>query len=521
MDAKPATITSGAHESVEKAIGEIRAHCDQCITFCTGTHELKDFYSIEADLKKHVFYFGCLFLKLYLLVAQQRLNYTKWLESGLYYLKSKPSGRTIKTFFGEVRYWRNYLVRKGEHGGGFFPLDIALGLTRDGFSPLVIKLVTKLATRMSFGSSVLLFKCFCSWTPSSEAIEHLVIGLGRQASAYMEVAHCVEDDGEVLIIECDGKATPTATEEELSKRRKKRKCKKKGCNCQRHRGQAKRKGRKRPRRKKGDKSKNGRSTTIIVMYTLKRGPDGLLHGPINKKVWASYAPRKVMFAWARRQATRRGFPPDTDKRIHIAVDGERCLKDGLAELFPEATFTLDIRHVEEKIWKIGRAFYKEGSKELESWVETKRTFLYEGCASDLVSDLKDMKNKLSSRAKRDKHKREILKEVINYMDRRLDMMNYKNYIEEDLPVASGIVEGAARYVVGERMDCSGMRWIPGRAEALLHLRCIELNEDWDKFFGWVYERWKVKLRGNEKVIIRSNKPIDLTSYSTSAIPYGV
>ena len=355
MDAKSVPMTSGAPESIEEAISEIRAYCEKCIAFCTATHEIKDFYSIEADLKKHLFYFGCLFLKLYLLLAQQRLNYTKWLESGLYYLKSKPSGRTIKTFFGEVRYWRNYLVRKGEHGGGFFPLDIALGLTRDGFSPLVIKLVGKLATRMSFGSSVLLFKCFCSWAPSSEAIEHLVIGLGRQASAYMEVAHCSEGDGEVLIIECDGKATPTATEEELSKRRKKRKCKKKGCNCQRHRGQAKRKGRKRPRRKKGDKSKNGRSTTIVVMYTLKRGPDGLLHGPINKKVWASYAPRKVMFAWARRQATRRGFAPGTDKRIHIAVDGEKCLKNGLSELFPEATFTLDIRHVEEKIWKITKA----------------------------------------------------------------------------------------------------------------------------------------------------------------------
>jgi hypothetical protein len=228
-----------------------------------------------------------------------------------------------------------------------------------------------------------------------------------------------------------------------------------------------------------------------------------------------------MLAWARRQATRRGFPLGTDKRIHIAVDGEKCLKDGLSELFPDATFTLDIRHVEEKIWKIGRAFYTEGSQELDSWVETKRTFLYEGCASDLVSDLKDMKNKLSSRAKRDKHKREILEEVINYMERRLEMMNYKKYIEEDLPIASGVVEGAARYVVGERMDCSGMRWIPGRAEALLHLRCIELNEDWDKFFGWAYERWKVKLRGNEKVIIRSNKPIDLTSYSTSIILHGV
>lgn len=54
------------------------------------------------------------------------------------------------------------------------------------------------------------------------------------------------------------------------------------------------------------------------------------------------------------------------------------MKDGLSELFPEATFTLDIRRVEEKIWKIGRAFYKEGSKELESWVETKELFYTKG-----------------------------------------------------------------------------------------------------------------------------------------------
>ena len=43
----------------------------------------------------------------------------------------------------------------------------------------------------------------------------------------------------------------------------------------------------------------------------------------------------------------------------------------------------------------------------------------------------------------------------------------KNYIENDLPIATGIVEGAVRYVIGERIDCSGMRWIPKRAEALL------------------------------------------------------
>ena len=68
-------------------------------------------------------------------------------------------------------------------------------------------------------------------------------------------------------------------------------------------------------------------------------------------------PRKVMVAWARRQATKRGFPPGTDQRIHIVVDGETCLYDGLAVLFPQATFALDIRHVEERLWKVGRTLH--------------------------------------------------------------------------------------------------------------------------------------------------------------------
>ena len=96
------------------------------------------------------------------------------------------------------------------------------------------------------------------------------------------------------------------------------------------RGQAKRacRGQKR-RRKPGEKSKHGRRITLVVMYTLKRGDEGRLHGPINKQVGGSYAPRKVRLAWARRQATQRGFPPGTDKRIHLVVDGETCLYDGL------------------------------------------------------------------------------------------------------------------------------------------------------------------------------------------------
>lgn len=396
------------------------------------------------------------------------------------------------------------MVRTG--GGGFYPVDARIGLTGDGFSPLVMSLVTRLATRVSFSASVLLFRCFYGWAPSSEAIQLLSLGMGKDSVAYMEHAQAPIDDGDILIIEVDGKATPTATEAELKKRRGKRHPKPHACGCTRHRGQAKRANRgKKKRRKPGEKSKNGRSITLVVMYTLKRGEEGRLHGPVNKRVWGSYAPRRVMLAWAREQATKRGFAPGTDKRIHLVVDGEICLYQGLAVLFPQAPFALDIRHVEEKRWKVGRVLYGPEPAGVEAWVEDQKERLYTGRAAELVTGLKALKLTLSTRAKRDAAKREALSGLIGYLHKRLSMMAYQDLIEADMVIASGIVEGAARYVVGERLDCSGMRWIPERAEALLHLRCIELNGERERFFAWSYQRWRDQMQSGERVLIRTDQ----------------
>lgn len=499
--------------SVDDIKHGIREKVENIIHFCITDQKSDTFFCFEKNLQIQIFQLACMFFQLFLMSYHERLDYSRWLTSGQYF-KGSFVPRTIKTIFGEVRYWRYYLFKKDKKGGGFYPLDVEIGLTRDGFTPLVMNLATKLATRVSFGVSVLLFKSFCRWSPSSESIESLVLGMGRDSAAYMEQIEGWVDDGEILVIEVDGKATPTAKAEELKKRRGKRK-EKKSC-CKRHRNKSKRQNRgKKHRRKKGDKSKNGRSITLVVMYTLQRGEDGKLHGPINKKVWGSYAPRKVMIEWARAQANRRGFTPESGKRIHIAIDGEKCLYDGLSKYFPDATFALDIRHLEEKIWKVGHHFHKEGSDELAEWVEEKVELLYTGRASKLVEELKKLKIKLSARAKRDQDKRKAVDQLIKYMEPRLNMMNYQQFIDEDLVIATGIAEGAVRYVIGERMDCSGMRWIPERAEALLRLRCIELNGDWDRFFEWGYQQWIERMRQGEKVIIRQEKPDHLPSLKSS------
>ena len=166
---------------------------------------------------------------------------------------------------------------------------------------------------------------------------------------------------------------------------------------------------------------------------------------------------------------------------------------------------MDIRHLEERLWKVGRVLHGPSPDAVAHWVEDQRELLYSGRAAQLVTGLKALKLTLSARAKRDAAKREALRELIGYLEKRLSMMAYQALIEADLVIASGIVEGAARDVVGERLDGSGMRWIPERAEALLHLRCIELNGEWERFFTWSSQRWMERMRTGHRVVLRTNQ----------------
>src|SRR4051794_32350040 len=247
----------------------------------------------------------------------------------------------------------------------------------------------------------------------------------RLARTLLKSGTISEGEGEVLVIEIDGKAAPTATEQELTRRRGRRALHERGCKCQRHRGRSKRerRGRKK-RRKKGDKSKNGRSATLVVMYTLRRGEDGRLHGPLNKKVFGTFGSRRSALEWARAQATRRGFPPGTTKTVQIVVDGETCLGQRLRRLFRDAILTLDIRHAQEKLWEVGRLFHPEGSPELSRWVEDLEELLYQGYIRTLLERLEQEFRSVSVRGPGTKKKRTVLKKVIGYLEARVKLMDY-------------------------------------------------------------------------------------------------
>lgn len=492
------------------ARAEAQAAFDQVRDFCETSDDT--FGRFEKQLFVLMAALGVCLIRLFLSARRERFDVQPLLEDGTYRLSDAHARRTLKTAYGEVSYDRPYVIAR-EGGSGFFPLDAKLGLTNDRLSPWVMQWVARLATRMSFAASRMVCQAVLNWSPATETIEQVVLGLGRYAAPFVAQLQAPAGDGDVLVIEMDGKCPPTATEEELAKRRGKRRPpheKSCPCGCQRHRGQAKRRARgSKKRRKKGDKSKNGREVTVVAMYTLKRGPDGKLHGPINKKIWATFAGRKAAALWARAQATQRSFDPDTTKTVQIVLDGVESLHNDLEALFPQAIFTLDIWHVVERLWALGRHYHQEGSAALKEWVEDLKALLYAGQAQELVALLRRLLEQVPAHGPGTKGRRKALADLLGYMEKRLDMMRYGQWREQDLVIASGQVEGTVRHLVGERFDCAGMRWRRERAEALLHLRCIELNGDWQHFFAWTQKRIQRRLRRGKRIKILTDQPLTL------------
>jgi hypothetical protein len=492
---------------------EARAAFDNLVSFCVTCDS--SFWLFEKELLVRSAVLGCCLIRLFLTARHERLDLRPFLEDTVYRPGDPYGERTLKTCYGEVTYGRAYFMACWG-GGGYFPLDRVLGLTRDRLTPWMMQWVARLATRMSFKAARMTCKAALNWAPATETIEQVVLGMGREAAAFLRqlpASSPEHPEGDVLVIEVDGKCPPTATEEELAKRRGKRRRRHAAscpCGCQRHRGRARREWRgSKKRRKRGDKSKNGKEAMVVAMYTLQRDRDGQLHGPLNKKLYATFAGRKAAAAWARAEATKRGFGPDTTKTVQIVLDGAKSLKGSLRPLFPKAIFTLDVCHVVEKLWALGRHYHNEGSVALAAWVDEFKELVYGGKTKTLLQHLRRLLAEVPKRGPGTKGRRKALTKLIGYVQPRQRMMRYARWMEQDLVIATGQVEGAVRQLVGERLDCSGMRWVRGKAEAVLHLRCIELNGDWEKFAAWFHEQTQKRLAQGERCKVLTNKPLPL------------
>ena len=185
--------------------------------------------------------------------------------------------------------------------------------------------------------------------------------------------------------------------------------------------------------------------------------------------------KDVVFEWLADEVRQRTAH---ERRTIVAImDGEAKLRDLQEATIPNAIGILDIWHVTEYLWKLAYCFHPEGSDEAEAFVETYLRKILEGKVGRAIGGIRQMATKRGL----SKPKRKKVEQCLNYFDARREQMKYDEYLKAGYPIGSGVVEGACRHLVKDRMELTGMRWCVEGAQAILSLRAIYLNDDWNTF----------------------------------------
>jgi hypothetical protein len=461
------TSIERAERDVQRAVERVRG--------CAAAKDGTPFVTLEAELWTALLALGRAVLTLFLIRQAARSRALTYEHDGKRYALDTGNRRTtdIGTRFGKVRFTRptGRLIKGRAHVD--LPVDRELGLC-SGFSLGTVTAVVQLCALMAFGTARRLFAEFHEWAPSSRATLRMVDAVGAQAKGFLDDAAVPDDDGEVLVIQVDGRGAPMITTTEHSRRRQPRRRTK---GTKRHGRRLRRREHPRHRRNKGDKSKNAKVAFVGVIYTLRATRHGW-EGPINKRLIATFESHEALFRWLVEHAVRRGYGR---KRCFFLADGSDHIWRNQEAFFEKAVPCVDWYHVAEKLWEAGGCLHREGSEALRQWVAEQQSKLRRGKVAQLLEDLAVAHNAIPKTGPGNKGRRSRLLTIIEYLAEHEHRMPYAELRRDDLDIGTGAVEGAVRNLVGLRLDGPGMRWSRDRAEMVLHLRCIVLNAQWDAF----------------------------------------
>lgn len=457
----------------------------------TTLDEGRTLCEFERELWVGLLALGRAFVALFFVQAAQRPRAAAYEHDGEPFVLAEHRTTEVGTRFGKVPFRRRMGRRVGARRRVCdCPIDRELGLG-GGFSLRVMVDIVRLCALLPFATARDAFAEFCEWCPSPRAVLRMVDALGGQARSFLEQAPAPEGDGEVLVIQVDGKGAPAISSRERRRRaRPRRKTKGKS---KRHQRRTRRREHPRVRRRPGQKSKNAKVAVLGVLYTLKRNDDGQLDGPVNKRAIATFSTHRALFEWLHAEAVKRGYGTDKFKRVHFLADGADVIWALQKEFFPDAEVGLDWYHVSEKLWAAGKCLHRTNRRKVEAWVVKQKKRLRSGSFDALMTELRVALEDTPRTGPGNKYRRTVLGAVIHHFDKNRDRMKYARLRRLDLDIATGVVEGAVRHIIGTRFDGPGMRWGLDRVERLLHLRCILVNDMWDDFVEFLAAKPQIRL----------------------------
>lgn len=393
--------------------------------------------------------------------------------------------RGLTTVFGEVRVQRLGYGAPGVES--LHPLDAELNLPVEEYSLGVRRLVAESAAQVSFEASAERVLQETGKQIGKRQVEELA----QRAAVDFESFYAAREidpqvlaaSSSVLVVSADGKGVVMLPRDLREGTRRAAQA-----------GSPKLE----KRLTRGEKRNRKRMATVAAVYTVapyERSPEQIVRTlapyheaaparpPVEqKRVWASLekSPEEVfedVFAEAKRR------DPKREKTWVGLVDGNATQLELLEQLAVKhkvgITIVLDLMHVTEYLWEASTAFNEEASKKREQWVGERLLNVLRGKAAQVAAG---MRRSATLRGLTE-HERKVVDKAAGYLLNHQQYMHYDQYLAAGLPIASGVIEGACRHLVCDRMD-GAARWSLAGAEAVLRLRALRSSGDFDEY--WIY-----------------------------------
>jgi hypothetical protein len=390
--------------------------------------------------------------------------------------------RAYVSAFGPTPFARDVYATRETQRQEVVPLDAKLGMPQSDTSYLLQKWGGMQFVKQSYKESRTTLTSILGFAPSVNGLEDMAAQASEHAEDYLDRQGPVDPttEAEILVATSDCKGVPMR---KIDAPRTKQADE----------------GPRRKRLKKGEKNGQKRMACVGGVYsvapfrrtveevldeTLRKEKQAQRPQPQNKRLravltrevdGAEVNAKDVIFDWLAKELRERD--PHEQRTVVALMDGETKLRD-LQELkIRRAIGILDIWHVTEYLWELAYCFYRDGSAEAEAFVETYLRKLLLGKVNRVIGGIRQMATK------RDlpQPKWEKVEDCLFYFAARSDYMKYDEYLAAGYPIGSGVVEGACRHLVKDRMEQTGMRWRIAGAQVILGLRAIYVNDDWDAF----------------------------------------
>jgi len=238
-----------------------------------------------------------------------------------------------------------------------------------------------------------------------------------------------------------------------------------------------------------------RMASVAAIYTVQpfvRTPEEILPEsprqqtgparprPEHKRVWASLAqsPEEVIGEMFDEAASR---DPKGHKRWVALVDGNLPQIAHLEQLAEKRGVPLiivvDFIHVSQYVWKAAGALFPSQELEQDRWTREHLLEILRGKASRVAAGMRR-----SATLREMGAERKPVDECADYLLHYSPYLHYDKALAEGVPIATGVIEGACRHLVEDRMNLTGARWSLTGAEAVLRLRALRSSNDFDEYW---------------------------------------